>query len=90
MQALQGAAPTAKAIQKVGWASTFHKVLISICDFVSVFSFSDFKAKAFSFCLFFYSRVIGSKQHVTPDLIGGLAEKSQILAFARMTRGLEF
>ncbi|WP_109736585.1 MULTISPECIES: hypothetical protein [unclassified Fibrobacter] len=41
--AFQGAAPTAKAIQKVGWA----------CGSVSVFSSSDFKAKAFRFCHFF-------------------------------------
>jgi len=47
MHALQGAAP---AIQKVGWTAAFD----FICDFVSVFSFSGFKAKAFSFCLFFY------------------------------------
>ncbi|MCQ2090634.1 MAG: hypothetical protein MJY93_10345 [Fibrobacter sp.] len=46
MHALQGAAP---AIQKVGWIAAFD----FICDFVSVFSFSGFKAKAFRFCHFF-------------------------------------
>jgi hypothetical protein len=40
----------ASATQKVGWVSVFNKAFITI---QKVFSF---KAKAFSFCLFYYTQ----------------------------------
>lgn len=85
MYAHQGAAPTADAIQKVGW----HCGFVSIPKVVSVFSFSDFKAKAFRFCHFFCPlRRQDRAGYVTPDLIGGLASyKARFPVKPGMTAG---